>query len=181
VTGDWTVRFPDLTGKVAVVAGDDEVIVTAVRGLAGNAALLAIVTPTRALLDAAVAVAEDLDAVVFGIAGDPGNPTLWARIAPHVEQRLGPIDIALAAGPAPMRRTVLAALSPDMAARARGVLIEIDAVVGAMSPPPGLRHRGIQAAPPVSDAGIGADVSALVPLCASDTVTVPSLLLTLGN
>jgi hypothetical protein len=166
VTSSWTARYPDLTGKAVIVAGDSARIVEVVRALAANGALLAVVAEDRAVVESAVAVAEALEAAVLGMTADPSSAAVWERVAPHIEQRLAPIDIAVAVGADSLRRAVTAALLPDMTARHRGVLIEIDAKVSPMVTPAGVRHRAVQV-------GVGndADVAATVLLCASDTVT----------
>jgi hypothetical protein len=179
VTSSWTARYPDLTGKAIVVAGDSRRVVEVVRGLAANAALLAIVAGDREIVDEAVQVAESLDAAVVGMTADPSSPDVWERVAPHIEQRLGPIDVAVAIGAAALRQTVAAALLPDMAARHRGVLVEVDATVSSVATTAGVRHRGIQTGP--GNGIADADVAAAVLLCASDTVTAGSLVVTTGG
>jgi hypothetical protein len=177
VTSSWTARYPDLTGKAVIVAGDSPWIVEVVRGLAANGALLAIVAEDRSIVDDAVRVAAALDTAVMGMTADPASAGVWERIAQHIEQRLGPIDVAVAIGGTSLRGAVSAAVLPDMAARHRGVLIEIDAAVERIATAEGVRHRGIQCAPSaVADDGIAAAVL----LCASDTVTAAEMILTLG-
>jgi hypothetical protein len=167
VTSSWTAQYPDLTGKAIVVAGDSRAIVAIVRSLAANAALVAIVAADRELVDESIQVAEALGASVVGMTADPSSPAVWERVAPHIEQRLGPIDVAVAAGPAVLREVVTAALLPDMAARHRGVVVEVDAIVAEATTTAGVRHRGIQTgAEGVTDD----DLAALVLLCASDAV-----------
>jgi NAD(P)-dependent dehydrogenase (short-subunit alcohol dehydrogenase family) len=176
VTSSWTARYPDLTGKAVVVAGDSGQIVEVVRALAANGALLAIVAENHAIVDSAVAVAEALEAAVLGMTADPASAAVWERVAPHIEQRLAPIDVAVALGAVSLRRAVTAALLPDMTARHRGVLIEVDTQVSGMQTPAGVRHRAIQTA----QAGADADVAATVLLCASDSVAVRSMSVVLG-
>lgn len=177
MTSSWTARYPDLTGKAVIVAGDSPWIVEVVRGLAANGALLAIVAEDRGIVDDAVRVAEALDAAVMGMTADPASAEVWDRIAQHIEQRLGPIDVAVAIGGTALRGAVSAAVLPDMTARHRGVLIEIAATVEKVSTTQGVHHRGIQCASgPVADDGIAAAVL----LCASDTVTAEEMILTLG-
>jgi hypothetical protein len=176
VTSSWTARYPDLTGKAVVVAADSFRIVEVVRGLAANGALLAIVVEDRAVVDEAVRVAEALDAAVLGMSADPRSAEVWARVAPHIEQRLAPIDIAVALGDAALRPAVTAALLPDMTARRRGVVIEVDQTVSPVATPVGVRHRAIQCGPGHHDT----DIAAAVLLCASDTVAAASMLVTLG-
>jgi hypothetical protein len=175
VTSSWTARYPDLTGKAIVVAGDSRRLIAVVRGLAANAALLAIVAADRDIVDEAVQVAESLDAAVVGMTADPASPQVWARVAPHIEQRLGPIDVAVAIGDEVLRQAVASALLPDMAARHRGVLVEVDATVSPLATADGVRHRGIQTGGLSDD-----DIAAAVLLCASDTLAAPSVRLHAG-
>jgi len=176
VTSSWTARYPDLTGKAVVVAGDSPALTEVVRGLAANGALLAIVCADRSIVAAAVAVAEVLDATVNGMTADPSSAAVWERIAPHIEQRLGPIDVVVAQGDALLRQAVSTALLPDMAARHRGVLVEIDTEVSRVRHGPGVRHRGIQTG------GLeDGDIAAAVLMCASDTIVASSLVLTSGQ
>jgi hypothetical protein len=177
VTSSWTARYPDLTGKAVVIAADTVRVLEVVRGLAANGTLLAIVVEDRTVVDDAVQVAESLDAVVLGMAADPSNGDVWARLAPHIEQRLAPIDVAVAFGDPALRAAVTAALLPDMAARRRGVLVEVDQSVLPVVTPVGVRHRGIQCG---STGGDDSDVAAAVLLCASDTVAAASMRVTLG-
>jgi hypothetical protein len=175
VTSSWTARYPDLTGKAVIVVGDSRRLIEVVRGLAANAALLAIVAADRDIVDEAVQVAESLDAAVVGMTADPASAEVWTRIAPHIEQRLGPIDIVVTIGAAPLRHAVETALLADMAARHRGVLVEVDATVSPVATPDGVRHRGIQTGS--ADSLTDTDIAAAVLLCASDTITAPALVI----
>jgi hypothetical protein len=175
VTSGWTARYPDLTGKAVIVAADSRRLIEVARGLAANATLLAIVAPDRDIVDEAVQIAESLDAAVVGMTADPASDDVWVRIAPHIEQRLGPIDVAVAIGSAELRQTVAVALLPDMAARHRGVLVEVDATVAPLATADGVRHRGIQTG--TDDDLADADIAAAVLLCASDTIAAPALLI----
>jgi hypothetical protein len=177
VTSSWTARYPDLTGKAAVVAGDSACIVEVARGLAANGVLLAIVAAERATVDDAVRVAEALDVAVLGMTAEAASPEVWERIAPHIEQRLGPIDIAIAIGDAEIRAALGGAVLSDMAARRRGVLIEIGTDVASIVPTPGVRHRRIHV---LGDAVSDSDVAAAVLFSASDTITAPALETTLS-
>jgi hypothetical protein len=172
VTSAWTARYPDLTGKAIVVAGASRTLIEVVRGLAANAALVAIVALDREVVDEAVQIAESLDASVVGVTADPSAAGVWDRLAPHVEQRLGPIDAAVAIGPVGMRRAVATALLPDMATRARGVIVDVDVTVEPVTTTAGVRHRAIQTAAGLDDA----DIAAAVLLCVSDTVAAAELL-----
>jgi hypothetical protein len=171
VAPPWTARYADLTGKTAIVAGDDAAtVVEVVRALAANGALLAVVGD-RAVVDAAVEVAMGLDAQVFGMAADPASAAVWARIVPHIEQRLGPIDVVVAIGDAASRRVLADAVVGDMAARRRGVVVEVGPdPVGPQDA--GVRRRHVLGGDP--DA-IGAGVL----LCASDAMPATTLRLDL--
>ena len=160
MTSGWIPRFADLTGKAVVVAaGDGWPFADVVAGLAANGALIAVVSADRV----------EVDQAVFELAADPSSPAVWERVAAQVEQRLGPIDVAVAMGDVALREVVRAALAPDMAARRRGVLVEIDTRVEIPDLAPGLRHRGIECNSP------DADLAATVLLCASDSLASPVL------
>jgi short chain dehydrogenase len=189
MTSEWTVRCPDLAGKAMVVTGQSPHLVEIARQLGRNGALLAVVALDQELVQHAVSDAETSGTPVFGMVTDPSNPAVWARITSHIEQRLGPIDVTVVAAPAATRAVVAAALLPDMAARRRGVLIEIDTEIdlgpdpgidtGATptGPPAGVRIRGV-----ISGAATDArDVAAVTVLLASDTVRTPSVLVTLDQ
>jgi hypothetical protein len=173
VTSNWTARYPDLTGKAIVLAGDSRRLVEVARGLAANAAMLAIVATDRDIVEEAVQIAESLDATVVGMTADPASAQVWERIAPHIEQRLGPIDVAVALGDLALRAAVSAALLPDMAARHRGVLVEVDAIVSPITASGGVRHRAILTGSP--EAFADGDIAAAVLLCASDTISSGAL------
>jgi hypothetical protein len=166
VASSWTARYADLAGKAVIVAGDNAAtVVDVVRALAANGALIAVVAVDRAVVDAAAA---GLDAQVFAMAADPASEAVWARIVPHVEQRLGPIDVVVTiSGAAADRAVVAAAVARDMAARRRGVVIEV-------GPDPagpgwdGVRRRHIVG-------GTAESVAAAVLLCASDAMPTSSL------
>jgi NAD(P)-dependent dehydrogenase (short-subunit alcohol dehydrogenase family) len=177
VTSPWIARFPDLAGKVAVVAGESSYLTDVVEALATNGALLAVVAPLRSTVDTAVARAEQLATSVIGMTADPSDPGVWDRITPHIEQRLGPIDVAVTIAAAGTRRVIVDALLPDMAARQRGVVVEIGSSVVRSAPPPGVRHRGVQG----DTTTTASDLAAAVLLCASDIVTAASLLVSLGQ
>jgi hypothetical protein len=158
------------------VATDAPCVVEVVRGLAANGVLLAIVGEDRELVDDAVRVAEALDVAVLGMTADPSSAEVWERVAPHIEQRLGPIDIAVAIGSAAVRAALGAAVLPDMTTRQRGVLVEIGADVTTTPPSSGVRHRSIDVAEDTADE----DVAAAVLLCASDSVRAPTMTIRVG-
>lgn len=120
-------RYPDLTGKAVIAVGTTDVLLEVTRRLAAHHMLIAVVASDRDLVQRCVGVAEALGAMVNGFTVDPADPVVWQRIAPHIEQRLGPIDVVIAVGDEGVRATVAAALVPDMLARHRGVLVEIGA------------------------------------------------------
>ena len=69
-----------LVGRVVVVAGTDERLPTVVSTLAAAGAFVASVAPTRS------------DTAQADFRADPADPAVWERVAPHIEQRLGPVD-----------------------------------------------------------------------------------------
>jgi hypothetical protein len=174
--GEWTTRYPDLAGKTAIVAGESTVILATVRALATNGVRLAIVAADRAVVDAARERAEGLGADVLAITADPASRAVWARITSHIEQRLGPIDLAIAIASVETCRVVVAAISPDMAARGRGVLIEAGPQAAPLPTATGVRHRAIRL-----EAGAASDLAAAVLLCASDTLSATPLLLVVAQ
>jgi hypothetical protein len=173
VTSSWTARYPDLTGKAVVVAGDSPLIEAVVRALASNNMLLAVVAPDREIIDRALAITDALGVAAFGMTADPASPPVWERIGQHIEQRLGPIDVVIAIAAEPTRRVVAAALVPDMTRRGHGVLIEVADDAATIAVGGGVRHRAIAVSSPAPD-----DVAALVVFCASDTVSAPTLSIT---
>lgn len=163
----WHGTYPDLAGKVAVVAGASSVLRESMRELGRNGVLCALVADDRDLVTAATDDADRLGIGSFGIVADAGNRDTWLRVRPHIEQRLGPIDIAVVIAPEAIRLLILSALIPDMAARRRGVLIECGSDVKRLDVPTGLRHREITA-------GAGtmtSNLAAAVAFSASDTLT----------
>jgi NAD(P)-dependent dehydrogenase (short-subunit alcohol dehydrogenase family) len=166
----WLTRYPDLAGKTMIVAGESSYILAVTRALAANGALLAIVAPDRGVVEQSLAIAELAGGAVFGMTADPSSAVVWKRIASHIEQRLGPIDVVVSIATAPTRRVIASALLPDMAARQRGVLIEAGAKVPTRAMAPGVRHRAITGGDFSGD-----DLAATVLMCASDTLTVPHM------
>jgi hypothetical protein len=166
----WTARYPDLTGKAVIVAGDSPAIVAVAHAFAMNGSLLAIVAGDRAIVDGAVSAAEEQGSAVMGMTTDPASASGWQRLASHIEQRLGPIDVAIALGEAATREVIGRALLPDMAARHRGVFVEVGDAVAAAPLAPGLRHRAVEAAG-LTDA----DVAALSLAGATDAINAAAL------
>jgi NADP-dependent 3-hydroxy acid dehydrogenase YdfG len=169
----WSARYPDLAGKVAVVTGDSGTLHEIVRCLCANRVKVAVVSADRVVVDALTSAA-DPDALSLGGVADPARRETWERLVPHVEQRLGPIDIAVVTGAEPARALVTAMLVPDMAARRRGVIIEASIAEGGTDAepdetPPGVRHRAVG----FGVAASAADVAATVVWCASDLLSAP--------
>jgi hypothetical protein len=134
------VQFPDLTGKAAVVAGGGPALVAIVADLAANHCLVAIVSADRDVVGAATASAEAVGVPVLGMTADPAADATWDRITQHIEQRLGPIDIAVAVGSAAVHHALRRALARDMTARHRGVLIAVGSDDAAAELGSGVRH-----------------------------------------
>lgn len=168
-SGDWMARYPDLAGKVALVTGDHPGVVAIAATLAANGAPLGVITSERATVDAALAAAESTNAM--GVVGDPGDPATWERVVPHAEQRLGPLDIVVAFDSPAQRQAVISATLPDMAARRRGVVIEVGAEVGSVVTHDGVRRRFVQ----TDGDSTAADIAAAVALCASDVLVAPEV------
>jgi NADP-dependent 3-hydroxy acid dehydrogenase YdfG len=160
----WTARYPDLAGKVALVAGDGDGLVAVVAALASNGAPVCVVSSERATVDAATTSAEANGAM--GVVSSPGDPATWQRVLPHAEQRLGPLDVVVVLGSAPMRRVVTAAVVPDMAARRRGVVVEVGEEHTGDDLPAHVRTRAVV----IAGATRPNDIAATVALCASDVV-----------
>jgi hypothetical protein len=161
-------RFPDLIGKAVIAVGTDDSLVEITRLLATNAMLIAVVAPDRDLVRRCVDTAEAQGAMVNGFTVDPADAAVWARIRPHIEQRLGPIDVAIVAGADRVRAVVVDAVRPDMVARKRGVIIEVGPDAAADRRAPGVRHHVVDAAQPEDT------LAALVTQLASDTAAPPT-------
>lgn len=136
-------RFPDLAGRAVVAVGADESLVAITRALSANAMLIAVAAADRELVARCVTVAESVGATVNGFTVDPTDPAVWRRIAPHIEQRLGPIDVVVSAAGDAGHDVVVAALMPDMVARRRGVVIAVGGPEPVTALPSGVRHVGI--------------------------------------
>lgn len=97
-------------GHVVVVAGRHRQFADLVRALTADGALVAYVTADGFIDEAAASVRSD-----------PSDPSVWDRIAPHVEQRLGPVDVVVAdAGTAAVLETVFRA---DLVRRGHGDIV----------------------------------------------------------
>jgi NADP-dependent 3-hydroxy acid dehydrogenase YdfG len=173
----WTAHYADLAGKVAVLAGTSSIVAPLAHAFCDNAALIALVVDDRAVVDQATSYADQTGVASLGIVADPAQRSTWDRVAPHIEQRLGPIDIMVAIGPPAVRTVIAAALMPDMAARKRGVIVEAGSKVGPLSVPAGLRHRAVSAGEGVSPW----DLAAAVTLCASDVLVAPKVTIDLAR
>jgi 3-oxoacyl-[acyl-carrier protein] reductase len=89
--------YPDLAGKVAVVTGGSRGIGAATcRMLGANRVKVGVVARSRPAIDALVGELRDSGAEAIGISADCGDEAQLARMRAHVEDELGPIDIALA-------------------------------------------------------------------------------------
>lgn len=133
--------YPGLLGKVAVVAGTQNTALLEVVGaFAANRMPVAVVAPTRNVTTAAAGFFADTNLGVIAVTADPSDSAVWRRLAPHAEQRLGPIDIVVLAGELRMRDLVVGMLLPDMAARTRGVIIELGTARAMREMPTGVHH-----------------------------------------
>jgi NAD(P)-dependent dehydrogenase (short-subunit alcohol dehydrogenase family) len=103
-----------LAGRVVIVAGEGERIEQVTASLLAGDALVALVTVTAAMTDAHA---------WFRV--DPNDPSVWDRVVPHVEQRLGPIDAAVTTAGLHAQLTEL--LEPDMLRRGHGGVVDVDA------------------------------------------------------
>ena len=113
-----------LLGRVVVVAGHAPGLAALSAALVDAGALVAFVGP-----DASVPSAQ------ASVRADPRDPAVWERIAPHVEQRLGPVDGVVT--DAPTAAIVDAVFGPDFGRRGHGAVIvgdelSVDAVVSAL-------------------------------------------------
>ena len=103
-----------LLGRVVVVAGTAGVLPDIADALVDAGAFVAFAAPGR---DAATAHA--------GFRVDPADPSVWPRIAPHVEQRLGPVDAVVCDGGC--YDVIRPVFEPDLRRRGHGAVICIDA------------------------------------------------------
>jgi NADP-dependent 3-hydroxy acid dehydrogenase YdfG len=173
----WTARYPDLAGKVALLTGDFPGIAEIAEVLAANAVPICVVNDDREVVDAALAASEASASGAMGVAASAVDAATWRRVLPHAEQRLGPIDILVAAGSGPAREAVIAAALPDMTARRRGVIVEVGYEISAVEPPVGVRRRAVVLMPatPITDA------APAVALCASDVLSAPQVTVTIAG
>lgn len=113
-----------LLGRVVVVAGHAPDLAALAADLVGAGALVAFVAP-----DGGVPAAQ------ASVRADPADSTVWERIAPHVEQRLGPVDGVVT--DARSEATVRAVFGPDLVRRGHGSVLladglTVDGVVSAL-------------------------------------------------
>jgi NAD(P)-dependent dehydrogenase (short-subunit alcohol dehydrogenase family) len=107
------VKETPLLGRVVVVAGRVTGLSRLATALVDAGALVAYVAPTDA-----VPVAH------ASVRADPADPSVWERIAPHVEQRLGPVDGVVT--DAATAATVEAVFGPDLVRRGHGSVFVVD-------------------------------------------------------
>lgn len=114
-----------LAGIVVVVAADDARLVQAATALLHSGALVGIVTAN----DAAVTALADLPGggnvgVPMAFHAEPSEDASLGRIAPHLEQRLGPVDVVVA-DPASLA-SASRVFGPDLARRGHGDVVLLD-------------------------------------------------------
>ncbi len=129
-----------LRGRVAVIAGDGAEIVPLCQLLLARGVSLAVVAPDREDVQRSVADVADPSLTVVPITADPGSAEVWDRLVPHAEQRLGPIDLAIAVGAQTLRDLAHDRLVGDMVRRGHGAFIECDADVQARAVPEEIRY-----------------------------------------
>lgn len=129
-----------LRGRVAVIAGDGGEVVPVCRLLLSHGVSLLVVAPDREVVQRAVAEVGDPSLTVVPITAEPTSPEAWDRLVPHAEQRLGPIDIAVAIGSKALRDLTHDRLIGDMVRRGHGVFAESDAVVAPREVPGPIRY-----------------------------------------
>ena len=124
-----------LAGHVVVLAGPRGGTSPETRALAVSTgmALLSCGMLVAAVTDDAVAIDElTHDATAEGLQppvswrADPADAATWARLYPHIEQRLGPVD-AVVADPA-AHDLVESVFRPDMLRRGHGAIVALSLV-----------------------------------------------------
>jgi hypothetical protein len=101
-----------LAGRVFIVAGRGETIAAVVRLLVSRDALVALVTTDA-----------DVPEVAAHFRADAADPDVWARVVPHVEQRLGPIDAVVTdESGAPIAERLV---GPDLRRRGHGAVVAV--------------------------------------------------------
>ncbi|HET7530651.1 MAG TPA: hypothetical protein VFJ98_06790 [Mycobacteriales bacterium] len=96
-----------LLGRVVVVAGEHPAFAELVAALADAGAFVAFVSAEQTVSSASAS-----------FRADPADPSVWERVAPHVEQRLGPVDVVLA--DSGCTTTVAPVFLPDLRRRGHG-------------------------------------------------------------
>ena len=172
----WRARYPDLPGRVAVVTGGADRVVEIVAALAATGMSVSVVSAERSTVDDATAAAEAHGVAVIGVVADPADPATWTRVVPHSEQRLGPLDVLVTTSPPADRCAALDAITPDMAARRRGVVVEVGEPRFGATALDGVRYRLIEAAEATSPT----DVAAAVAFCASDVLHAAASTIRIG-
>jgi hypothetical protein len=123
-----SVTLDPLTGHVVVLAG---AAALAGASLMERGVLLAVVTDDRDLVDALErAAALHPTSMLLSYCTDPTDAAVWARVAAHIEQRVGPIDAVLCAPDT--FEVVEATFAADMRRRGHGAVVcftaEVDPV-----------------------------------------------------
>ena len=103
-----------LVGRVVVVAGTQPQLQQVAEAVVAAGARVAVVSP-RLQVDGAV--------VVFRT--EPGDASVWDRVAMHVEQHLGPVDGVVTDPPA--APVVTSVFAPDIARRGHGDVVVVTA------------------------------------------------------
>lgn len=127
-----------------MVAGTGESLLEIVRAVISERALVAVVSSDHALVATAVGLAEASGTPILGLTSDPADADVWQRNAPHIEQRLGPIDVVIAVGPPELRSPVENALAPDLAARHHGVVVMVGDEADATGHRSGVRFESVR-------------------------------------
>jgi hypothetical protein len=97
-------------GRVVVVAGEHPAFPDLVNALTDAGAFVAFVSATRTVPSAGAS-----------FRADPADPSVWGRVAPHVEQRLGPVDVVVAE--AACLTVVEPVFLPDLRRRGHGAVL----------------------------------------------------------
>jgi len=110
-----------LAGHVVVLAGVDSAAGVA---LLECGVQVAVVTTDRAAIDDLErAAAERPGAMLLAYQAEPDDTATWARLAAHIEQRVGPVDAVLCA-PGAVDATT-ATFAADMRRRGHGAIIAL--------------------------------------------------------
>jgi NAD(P)-dependent dehydrogenase (short-subunit alcohol dehydrogenase family) len=101
---------PALLGRVVVVAGSHPTFPDLVTALTDAGAFVAFVSS-----------AGGRSVAHAGFNADPTDPAVWERVAPHVEQRLGPVDLVV--GDAGTVDVLEPVFRPDLLRRGHGDVV----------------------------------------------------------